>query len=74
MVKEITSKLYSNPVYLEYLRYHPNWYVILNKNPSSYSDFEKEVKINLKLTTADKINNLQKKVEFINGIVKYFNS
>ena len=74
MVNEITSKLYSNPLYLEYLRYHPNWYIILNKNPMSYSDFEKEVKIKLKLTTADKISNLQKKIEFVNGIVKYLNS
>ena len=71
---EVTSKLYNNPVYLEYLRYHPNWYVILDKNPSSYSDFEKEVKVNLKLTTADKISNLQKQVEFINGLIKYLNS
>ncbi len=74
MVYEVTSKLYNNPVYLEYLRYHPNWYVILDKNPSSYSDFEKEVKVNLKLTTADKISNLQKQVEFINGLIKYLNS
>ena len=74
MVNEITSKLYSNPLYLEYLRYHPNWYIILNKNPMRYSDFEKEVKIKLKLTTADKISNLQKKIEFVNGIVKYLNS
>ncbi|MBQ3001569.1 MAG: hypothetical protein IJD76_03715 [Bacilli bacterium] len=74
MVYEVTSKLYNNPVYLEYLRYHPNWYVILDKNPSSYNDFEKEVKVNLKLTTADKISNLQKQVEFINGLIKYLNS
>ena len=44
---------------------------ILNKDPFSYSLFEKEVKTTLKMTTADKIENLRKQVDFINGIIKY---
>lgn len=74
MRQDILSKLYTNDLYLTYLRYHPKWYVILNENPDAYSEFEKEVKINLKLTTYDKIDNLRKQVDFINGIVKYLNS
>ena len=74
MRQDILSKLYTNDLYLTYLRYHPKWYVILNENPNAYSEFEKEVKINLKLTTYDKIDNLRKQVDFINGIVKYLNS
>ena len=72
MIEEITSKLYQNPVYLEYLRYHPKWYIALNRYPESYKDFEKEVK--LKLTVSDKVENLRKQIEFINGMIKYLNS
>lgn len=74
MNKEILDKIYNNELYLEYLRYHPNWYVILNNNPNAYNDFEKEVKIKYKLTTYDKIENFKKQIDFINGIVRYLNS
>lgn len=74
MKKEILDLLYTNDTYLTYLRYHPKWYIILNDNPNLYSEFEKELKVNLKLTTADKIDNLRKQIDFINGIVKYLNS
>lgn len=74
MTQEILSKLYQNDLYLTYLRYHPKWYVILNDNPSAYVDFEKEVKVNLKLTTYDKIENFRKQVDFVNGIIKYLNN
>jgi hypothetical protein len=40
MNQEILDKIYNNDLYLEYLRYHPNWYVILNNNPNAYNDFE----------------------------------
>ena len=73
MIEEITSKLYQNPVYLEYLRYHPKWYIALNRYPESYKDFEKEVKVKLKLTVSDKVENLRKQIEFINGMIKYLN-
>ncbi len=74
MIEEITSKLYQNPVYLEYLRYHPKWYIALNRYPESYKDFEKEVKVKLKLTVSDKVENLRKQIEFVNGMIKYLNS
>ena len=74
MIEEITSKLYQNPVYLQYVRYHPKWYIALNRYPESYKDFEKEVKVKLKLTVSDKVENLRKQIEFINGMIKYLNS
>lgn len=71
MRSDILEKIYANDIYLTYLRYHPNWYIVLNNNPSSYNYFEKEIKTALKITTADKIENLRKQVDFINGIIKY---
>lgn len=74
MRQDILGKLYDNELYLTYLRYHPLWYVRLNEKPDSYNDFLNEVKVNLKLTTYDKIDNLRKQIDFINGILKYLNS
>lgn len=74
MDKEILNKIYANPVYLNYLRYHPNWYVILNKNPHAYGDFEKQLKVDLKITTQDKIEQLKKQIDFISGMLNYLNS
>ncbi len=71
MKAEILNKIYSNDLYLTYLRYHPNWYIVLNNNPNAYSSFEREIKTNLKITTADKIDNFRKQVDFLNGIIKY---
>lgn len=74
MRSDILYKIYSNDLYLTYLRYHPKWYVILNKYPNAYSDFEKELKKELKITTADKIEQLKKQIDFINGMLTYLNS
>ncbi len=74
MRNDILQKIYANDLYLTYLRYHPNWYVILNEQPNAYSAFEKEVKTTLKITTADKIDNLRKQVDFINGIIRYLSN
>ena len=74
MRDEILNKLYNNSVYLEYLRYHPKWYMILEKNPQLFKEFENELKKDLKITTYDKIENLKKQINFINGIIKYLNS
>jgi hypothetical protein len=74
MIKEITDKLYANDAYLNYLRYHPKWYMILDRYPEKYSDFEKEVKANLKLTFNDKFNNFKKKIDFVSGLMKYLNN
>lgn len=68
---DILNKIYANDLYLTYLRYHPYWYEILNNNPNMYGSFEKEVKTTLKITTADKIDNFRKQVDFVNGIIKY---
>lgn len=74
MRSDILYKIYSNDLYLTYLRYHPKWYVILNKYPNAYNDFEKELKKELKITTADKIEQLKKQIDFINGMLTYLNS
>jgi hypothetical protein len=48
--------------------------MILEKNPNYYKEFENELKKDLKITTYDKIENLKKQINFVNGIIKYLNS
>ena len=72
MVKSVLDKIYSSEIYTNYLRYNPKWYIYLNQDPLTINDFEKEVKTNLKMTSSDKIANLKKQIDFINGMIKYF--
>lgn len=74
MDNTITSKLYQNELYLNYLRYHPKWYIILERNPNMYNEFEKQLKKDLKITISDQIDKFRKHVDFINGIIKYLNN
>ncbi len=74
MTASLLNKIYSNPLYLEYLRYHPKWYVILNNNENMYKEFEKEIKVTYKITAYDKIENFKKQVDFVNGMIKYLNN
>ena len=74
MIKEVTDKLYSNDVYLNYLRFNPKWYMVLDRYPESFTEFEREVKVNLKMTFNDKLNNFKKQVDFVSGLMKYINN
>ena len=40
-------------------------------NALGFNNVEKEVKTTLKITTAEKIDNFRKQVDFVNGIIKY---
>ena len=72
MREDILQKLYSNPKYLEYLRYHPKWYYYLDENPNNYSIFERTVKEELKTTTYDKLEKLKKQINFATKFMEYF--
>ena len=70
----VLNKIYENDLYLDYLRYHPKWYIILNDNPINFTEFEKIVKKEYKITSYDNIENFKKQIDFINGMIKYLNS
>ncbi len=74
MDQNILIQLYQNPTYLNYLRYHPKWYIVLDRHPEAFKDFEKTLKKDLKITTYDKIENLKKQINFVNSMIKYLNS
>jgi len=74
MKDEVIIKLYSNPVYLDYLRQHPKWYYYLDLDPKNYNEFEKTVKKDLKLTTYDKLEALKNQINFASSMLKYFSN
>ena len=72
MREDILQKIYNNPKYLDYLRYHPKWYYYLDENPNNYSIFERTVKEELKITTYDKLERLKKQISFATKFMEYF--
>lgn len=70
--EDILQKLYSNPKYLEYLRFHPKWYYYLDENPNNYIYFERKVKEDLKITTYDKLESIKKQINFATKFMDYF--
>lgn len=71
MREDILKKLYSDSKYLDYIRHHPKWYHYLDQNPGLYSEFEKVVKKELKITTYDKLESLRKQINFASSFLKY---
>ena len=74
MKDEVIKKLYSNPIYLDYLRQHPKWYYYLDLDPKNYNEFEKTVKQELKLTTYDKLEAFKNQINFASSMIKYFSN
>lgn len=72
MNDNILQKLYANPQYLEYLRFHPKWYYYLEQNPNNFAIFERTVKEELKITTYDKLEKLKKQINFATKFMDYF--
>ena len=72
MRDDILQKLYSNSIYLEYLRNHPKWYYFLEQNPNNFVLFENTLKQELKITTYDKLENLKNQIHIISKFMDYF--
>ena len=48
-----------------FLRENSYWYKELNRNPDSLKKMEEDMKVYYKLTTKDKMNELERKIELI---------
>lgn len=62
---------YDNPIYLEYLRYHPRWYKILHYDPEMFSAFLEEANKELHLTKRDSLLEFNKKLSFVSSLMQY---
>ena len=67
----MTKFFYENPMYLDYLRYHPRWYKILYYDPTMMELFMQEANTNLHLTKKDTIIEFNKKLSFVSSLMQY---
>jgi len=63
----------NNPYLSKYLQENSYWYKALNRNPYMIRDLEKEMKTRYKMTTVDKIEDLGRKMEFIQNFMNLLN-
>lgn len=73
MFYEVKDKLDKDPRFKKYLRENSNWYKKLNRNPDSYNEFVKEMKVKYKLRTIDKIDNFVDTVDLVTKIINISN-
>ena len=66
---EIINIKQDKPLY-EYLKYHSYWYKEIKRDGKKLNDMIKEMKIELKQTTSDKIIDLNKKIEFLSSLME----
>mgnify|MGYP004658570653 FL=1 len=73
MFYEVKDKLDKDPRFKRYLRENSNWYKQLNRDPNSYNEFIKEMKVKSKLRTIDKIDNFVDTVDLVTKIINISN-
>ena len=73
MFYEVKDKLDKDPRFKRYLRENSNWYKQLNRDPNSYNEFVKEMKVKYKLRTIDKRDNFVDTVDLVTKIINISN-
>ena len=73
MKYEVLEKLKKDEKYLKFLRQNSNWYKQLNRGPSSYDLFVREMKKKYKLRTIDKVDNFVDGVDLVTKIISATN-
>ena len=73
MKYEVREKLRKDEKYLKFLRQNSNWYKQLNRDPSSYDLFVREMKKKYKLRTIDKVDNFVDGVDLVTKIISATN-
>ena len=74
MRSDILIKIRTDPNLNQYLKYHSYWYKNLIRNPDSIKQMEEEMKKEYKLTTADKLTDINKKMNTIKTFLNILNT
>lgn len=69
MRSDVLLRIRNNPNLSTYLKYHSYWYKELLTNPNSITNMEEEMKKEFKLTLADKISNMNEKIQMIRSFM-----
>lgn len=62
-------KLKREPLYINYLHEHSNWYKLLNRDPKNFGLFEEQVKTDYKLRPTDRLNKALEYMDMIEAIM-----
>lgn len=73
MVYDIQKRINDDINLKKFLRENSNWYKELNRSRNSFSFFVREMKINYKLTTEDKINKTIDNISLFQGFLDILN-
>ena len=70
MINEVIIRIKQDPLLYNYLKYHSYWYKELYLNQYKLKDMINEMKEEYKLTTEDKIKNINDKLSFISSLLE----
>jgi len=70
MINETILKVKQNPMLYHYLKYHSYWYKILMRNPIMIKDMINDMKEEYKLTSKDKIEAINKKMQMVSSLLE----
>lgn len=74
MRSDILIKIRSDPNLYNYLKYNSYWYKELIRNPESIIRMEEAMKKDYKLTAADKLNEINKKMNTLKMFLEIMNT
>lgn len=72
MINETIFRIKQDPLLYNYLKYHSYWYKILIRDSNSLSYMVEKMKEEYKLTTKDKIEAINSKIEMVSSLLEVF--
>lgn len=72
MNRDLIYQIREKPALYQYLKYNSYLYKNIIRNDISIKELEDMMKKSLKLTTADRLNNINNKMELVNAILNVF--
>ena len=70
MINETMARIKQDQILYNYLKYHSYWYTRILLNENSIKEMINEMKKEYKLTTEDKLNDLNNKLELVSSLLE----
>lgn len=72
MTIELQNKIKSTKHYYEYLKDNSSWYIILNRNPSFFNQFESYLKDHYHLRITDRVSSAIDNIDLVTNVLNAF--
>ncbi|MBR4671930.1 MAG: hypothetical protein IKO78_01850 [Bacilli bacterium] len=70
MINETMARIKQDQILYNYLKYHSYWYTRILLNENSIKEMINEMKKEYKLTTEDKLKDLNNKLELVSSLLE----